>query len=538
MRVFTMKTGTLLGFGVIVLLHTVLSIGHALTLRPWSDEGAMACPAYNLIHHGNMGTTIWEETGSEFKGLNQRTYYLMPLYLLAEAPWFSAVGVSLVKMRVFSWLWALLALWSWFVILRCLTRDYAVILLGTLLIGLDYHFVTGSSFGRMDMMSASLGFAGLAIFLSLREKNLTAALAWSNVLVAASVFSHPIAMVHFFGLQALTLWFHRKNLSVKRLAIIGAPYLLATGLWLVYILQSPSDFRAQFAANANYMGRLSGVTEPWMGVVREVTLRYGIGFGLGPHSTGSSGPVWLKSIALLTYVLAIIVCLIVPKLRRSFPVKVLLVLITIYFLIMSVIDGGKNTYYLIHTLPLLAALLAVTTVAGIRCNPRLAWFLLPVIAGVLLIETGAIAYKIRLNSYLNRYVPAVEFVKQRLKPDGLIFATSAFGFDFGFRQEHLIDDARLGYDSGRRADFVVVDEIYEIVFDGHRRERPAIGQYVDRALATKYKLVYDRAQIRIYERLTGVQNATRPHRDSMLIPVFAQKRSTEHPAGAKLTTVP
>ena len=284
----------------------------------------MSCVGYNLLHYRMMGTTIREESGTPFKGINQRTYYLMPLYLLAQATWYAVVGTSLVKTRIFSCLWALLAIWAWFLILRWLTRDYAVIMLGCLLISLDYHFVAGSSFGRMDMMSAALGFSGLAVFLNLREKSLSAALLWSNALAVASVFSHPIGMVHFFGLQALTLWLHRWELNIKRLASIGVPYVVAMGLWLVYILQAPSDFRAQFAANANYMGRLSAVTAPWMGVVQEVTRRYGIGFGLGPHSAGSAGPIWLKSMALAAYVLAVIVCLIAPKLRRSFPVKVLL----------------------------------------------------------------------------------------------------------------------------------------------------------------------------------------------------------------------
>ena len=101
---FRTPRSALVLLGAAVLLHIALSAGHSFTQRPWSDEGAMASPAYDLLHGGSMGTRLWEEAGSTFAGVNRHTYYLMPLYLVAQAPWYRLTGISLFSMRLFSYI--------------------------------------------------------------------------------------------------------------------------------------------------------------------------------------------------------------------------------------------------------------------------------------------------------------------------------------------------------------------------------------------------------------------------------------------------
>lgn len=52
-----------------------------------------------------MGTRPWEEAGSTFVGVNRHTYYLMPMYLVAQVGWYRLKGVSLFSMRLFSLLY-------------------------------------------------------------------------------------------------------------------------------------------------------------------------------------------------------------------------------------------------------------------------------------------------------------------------------------------------------------------------------------------------------------------------------------------------
>jgi hypothetical protein len=75
--------------------------------------------------------------------------------------------------------------------------------------------------------------------------------------------------------------------------------------------------------------------------------------------------------------------------------------------------------------------------------------------------------------------------------------SAELGFGLGF-DEHLIDDSYLGYYSGRRPDFIVVDEIYALSFQGSQVERPAIYAHINKLLTEDYKLVYDQALYRIY----------------------------------------
>ncbi len=74
-------------------------------------------------------------------------------------------------MRALSLFWGLVALASWYLILKALSGQTSVALLGAGLLASDFYFTASSATARMDMMSASLGFAGLAAYLSLRRRS-------------------------------------------------------------------------------------------------------------------------------------------------------------------------------------------------------------------------------------------------------------------------------------------------------------------------------------------------------------------------------
>src|SRR5215216_4923081 len=94
----------------VVCLYISLAVGVSLTKTPEIDEGWFASPALNLITTGSMGTTVLEPTGtltSKLKGINQHTYWVMPLHLLAQAGWYEVFGFSLFSMRLLSIAWGL-----------------------------------------------------------------------------------------------------------------------------------------------------------------------------------------------------------------------------------------------------------------------------------------------------------------------------------------------------------------------------------------------------------------------------------------------
>ncbi len=72
-------------FILVLILYGLLASWRAHTGHPWDNEAWFANPAVNLLTKGFMGTTILESKGSWMEGLDRRTYWILPLHVLAQA---------------------------------------------------------------------------------------------------------------------------------------------------------------------------------------------------------------------------------------------------------------------------------------------------------------------------------------------------------------------------------------------------------------------------------------------------------------------
>ena len=486
---------------VVALAFVALAVGTALTKSPWSDEAWFAQAGLNLATRGEMTTPVLETTGTNFKGLERHTYWVMPLHLVTQAGWYKVFGFSLFSMRMLSAAFGVLALFSWYFVVGHLSGNQKVALLTFVLLAFDYVFVMAASFGRGDMMSASLGAAGLAAYLCLRERNFNWAILVSQSLIAACGLTHPNGGVAFFvGLLFLTLYFDRVHLRWRHLALAAIPYTLGAIGWGAYILQAPSDFVAQFTANASTGGRMSGLTSPLSAIKNEITLRYLKAFGLGAHTSGSSGPIWLKSLVLLAYVVALAGCLSVRSIRAHKGYRALLVLTGIFFLVLTFFDGQKLSFYLVHIVPLYTALVAVWVYWCYSTRFVPAWLLALSVGGLLAIQTGGILYRMKINAYGRSFMPAVAYLKEHSNADSKIMGSAVLGFGLGY--DRVIDDVRFGFNTGRRADFLVVNDVYEEGINHYRAggEGAALQAHINKMLTQEYELVYDRNFYQIYAR--------------------------------------
>lgn len=486
-----------LAIGLVIALYIVLSVAYAMTRRPWSDEGWFASASHSLAEDGVMATRILEPIGIH-QGMDKHTYWVMPLHLILTGYWFKAFGFGIVSMRVISILFGLALLGSLYVLVSHFTGNRKIGLLATALIATDYPHITGATFGRMDMMAASLGFSGLAVYILLRERNWNLAVFLSNAIVCAAGMTHFLGLPPFFALIFLTLYYDWAKVRIQTVFLAAIPYLFAAAGWGYYITRNWNDFRVQFGANAEADDRMSTITKPWLGVLREITDRYLVGYGLGPHSVGNSNLVALKAIGLAALVLGLVGVLFNSQLRKQKGVRALLLTLLIYFGVMTVIDGQKLPTYLVHIVPLYLSLFAIWVywLWNRRAAPR---FLIAAgVVGLCLLNLAGIVWKIKINEYGKRYVPAVSFLKQNLKDNTLIMGSAELGFDLNFPKQ-LIDDPFLGYVTGKKPDYVVVDEIYEDAFDGSRKSRPQIYQHIQTTLR-EYDLVYDHSYYKIYAR--------------------------------------
>ena len=276
----------------ITIVYLSLAVMSALTMRPWCDEGWFSNPAENLLTTGSMPTSVLDPTASwrgiNLQGIDRHTYWVMPLYILAQAGWYRIIGFSLLSMRLLSVLWGLVALVCWYIILKRLSGRTAVALLAVALLGTDFQFLLTAGNGRMDMMTAALGSAALAAYLTIRERNLGRAILISQILAAAGLFTHPLGILGVAGLAFVSLYCDWKRLRPGHFMLAGIPYVAGAAGWGLYILQSPADFLPQFASNAS--GRLELFQAPVTVLRRELEQRYlspyGLAAGMPP-----AGPV-------------------------------------------------------------------------------------------------------------------------------------------------------------------------------------------------------------------------------------------------------
>ena len=126
----------------ILLVFVALAVLCAHTNLPWSDEAWFASPALNLITKGNFGTSVLDPTASfrtnNLTGIREHTYWIVPLFPLAEAAWFRVMGFGLMQVRYLSILWGLVALWAWYRMLQILSGDERVAVLAMGLMAVDF----------------------------------------------------------------------------------------------------------------------------------------------------------------------------------------------------------------------------------------------------------------------------------------------------------------------------------------------------------------------------------------------------------------
>ncbi len=477
------------------------AVGSALTKSPWSDEAWFAQAGLNLATRGEMTTPVLETAGTKFRGLDRHTYWVMPLHLVTQAGWYKLFGFSLLSMRMLSVVFGVVALVAWYVIVGNLSGNRKIAVLSLLLLACDYIFVQAAAFGRMDMMSHALGAAGLAAYLHLRERNFNRAVIAGQSLIAACGLTHPNGGVAFFlGLLFLTLYFDRARLRPRHLWLALIPYVVGAIGWGAYILDAPSDFVAQLTANATTGGRMSSLTSPVSAIKNEITLRYLTAFGLGRHSTGSAGPIWVKGFILLAYVIALAGCLSVRSIRAHRGARALLILTGIFFAVLTFFDGQKLSFYLVHIVPLYTALVAVF-VHWCYAKRFVPVALLAVaVCGLLSIQLGGTLYRMKLNPHGKSYVPAVDFLKANANDNSLIMGSAVLGFGLGY--ERIVDDVRFGFNTGRKPDYFVVNDVYVDTISYYRSggEGAELAAHMNRLLGQEYELVYDQNFYQIYAR--------------------------------------
>lgn len=484
---------------IAVCLFLTLAVSSALTHRPQIDEGMFASPAYNLAFNGHFGTTVLEKEKATLTRIDERTYWVMPMFLLNAAASFKAFGFSLFTMRLVNVFWGIVLLAAVYVIALKLSGDRRTATIALVLASTDYMVLETASSARMDMMTAALGFAAIAVYLVLRERNLLLAVLLSQTLIVIDGLTHPNAITAFVALVIVTLWLDRKQLNMRRVFAAAIPYVIGGTAFGIWVLQDTEAFRSQFIDNALMGGRMSGLSSPLGNIVREFTEHYPQAYGLGQHSGGHSGPIWLKSLILIGYVAGIVGSLAIKELRQNTNWRLLMTITFLYFLIMAIIDGQKQTTYLIHIVPLYIILLA-GVFGWLWHQAKLPYVVLVVaILGLIALPAGGMLLKIKQNTYCNFYEPMIAYLKTNMSGNDHVMGGADLAFGLGF-EANIIADGRFGYYTGKRSRYIVYDSAVENSWQHSQKFFPEFYEYFPRLLRDEYRIAYENAAYKIYER--------------------------------------
>jgi hypothetical protein len=475
-----------------VLISVAAASVAAWNRRPWSDEGWFSSPSYNLAKHGFLGTTVLDSSGTGLTRIEQRTYWVMPVYLLGEALWYRLFPTTIFSTRAFTICLIPFALWGFHLFLsRLLPRTFTPALAACLL-ALSFVFIDNAGFARPDLMCCTLGIWGLATYLLLRERSLGLALLVSNTFIAASGLTHPNGVFHFAGLLTLVLWFDRRRLSFRALAPAAVPYIMFGGAWLFYVSKDFPAFLDQIRANGLSNERWTSSLNPFLVAWHEVRDRYLVAFGF---TTG--GIALAKGVALCVYLVSVAGCLADPRLRSKPSTRLLLVLLAVYFSLMSIFNQ-KLSYYLIHIVPLYVALVAVWSAWLWNIYPRFRMFAASTLIFLVFLETGGILLKARQRSYIPAQRAAVRYTLSNAPPSGRIAGSASLIFEMGF-DSRLHDDPYLGLKSGLAPSVIVIEDLYRDLYASWSKERPADMRTIHARLSL-YRLAYRSNSYEVYLR--------------------------------------
>lgn len=486
-----------------IAIYLILSLWIAHTKAPWYDEGQYANSSYELAFHGRLATTVVEPSGfylnAYFRGSQRRTYFTVPIQLVALAGWFRMFGSSASSARTYSICWGALTLLILFYILQRLFPDRWVAPVATLFTAVDFVFLWSTADARMDAAASALALASLAAYLHFRENDIEKAVIASQVLGAGAIFTHPTAALAVLAVAIVALQYDRGQIRLRLwryLALAAAPYLIAGLCWLFYILQSPGDFSAQFLANAagHNSERFRRLIQPGVAIGTEID-RHLAAYCIG----GLWGGVmqWWTVVIPFLYLPAIVWFL--RKWRRHEPqIGMFLVYAVAVVLAMTFLDGFKGYFYLIYLIPVYAAVLAAWLRSlwgrstGGKCVAT------AVALAFVTIQISASVLHIRADEYHRDYEPAIrELARDRAEGKSIV-GTAALGFGLDFRG--LKDDARLGMYSGLDPDVLVVDRAYRKYAGLYSKEEPAVFEHIVELLSTKYRFASQHGSFWIFER--------------------------------------
>jgi hypothetical protein len=342
----------------------------------------------------------------------------------------------------------------------------------------------------MDMMCVGLGSAGVALYACWREVNLLRAVLWGNALAALALLTHPAALVWAAGLMLAIGLLDRRRLSIKLIAAVAVPYVLAGAAWGSYIVRDPTSFREQMkniltVNEASFDSSHLSHSRVIRYAEQEVLSRYAAPFGF---LRGVGLASRLKILVLTAYLTGVFGILLAGKLRKQPFIVWFPAFFAAAFSILAEVSPSKFSYYLPHTTVIMAACLGMFLFA-VSAVPH--WKpILAVVALLAAIQIGGAIHVIRQDEFHTDYLPVIDVIEGNSAPGGLVMSQGELWFGL-WRNHTVLDDNRLGFLSGLRPAAFVMDPVFRDLHERDRNSDPAAYRHVQKVIEQSRSIYND-----------------------------------------------
>ena len=251
---------------------------------------------------------------------------------------------------------------------------------------------------------------------------------------------------------------------------------------------------AQLLGNAS--GRGPTITTPIAALQLEISHRYLDSFGFAAWSSRAGR---LNAIPLGIFLAGAAVCLLVREIRQHPGYRLVIIWTAITLVFLTWFEGLKTHFYLIYLTPLYSVLVAVAVGWIWRRRPR--WRI--VLAAVLLVFVALQAARTPVAASRNprrtTYDLAAQYLRARFNRSTFIMGSASLIFALG-PDWNILDDFRLGYNSGKRAEVVLIDPHWADAIEMAQTQQPPIYAFITQLLGTEYQEVYNQGGYRILIR--------------------------------------
>jgi 4-amino-4-deoxy-L-arabinose transferase-like glycosyltransferase len=453
---------------------------------PTWDEGWFASPPYNLLHHGHFGTSTIDPQGyllrAELTHINQRTYWVLPLSLLAQVPWYVAFGFGLVQMRLLTLVFGLLAIAALYTWTARLTGSWSAALVAGLLMAQDNILLWRSADGRMDVMCLALGLIGMAAYLRWRERSLSQALLIGSTFVCLAGLTHPNAIILLLCLIVTILVLDGPRLRWAHIVPFAVPFLIGGAAYAAWALRDLAGFQGQMLGN-RATDRMILFKHPLNTILDEIT-RYKYLYIGSQYEPGRFAP--LKIVLLITWFGGYLGRIFVQGLKSR--TSVILALCGAIPVVVLTFFNAKNIYYMIYIVPFFAANAAVLFDHLWRSGLWARRFATAVLAATLLVSGAVIAKRtFDAGKAYDRYRLMSAQANRILPANGRLIAPADWAFGIGF--DRVVQDDNLGFYSRSCPAVILETGLVPDEVENLRRDAPDVLKYRNEILTVYYQPV-------------------------------------------------